>query len=52
MTSEYPQDGGSVCYFYDYCVDARLQNCVVCCGCVMSDSCHAEREYPQDGGRQ
>ena len=37
-------------------VEVQLQNCVVRCvlrviGCEMSDACHAEREYPQDGGR-
>ena len=59
MMSEHPQDGGSVCCCYDYCVDARLQKCVVRCvlrviGCGMSDACHAERirKYPQDGGRK
>ena len=41
---------------YDYCVDTRVQDCVVRCvlrviGSVMSAACHAEREYPQDGGR-
>ena len=47
VISEDPQDGGSVCCCYDYCIDARLQNCAVRCilhaiGCVMSDACHAE----------
>ena len=46
---------------YNYCMDSRLQNCVVGCvlseigddlcgGGVMSDACHAEGEYPQDDG--
>ena len=53
--SEYPQDGGSVCCCYDYCVDTGLQlNCVVHCilrviSCVMAGACHAEQEHPQDG---
>ena len=55
VTSEYPQDGDSVCYCYDYPVDAQLQNCVLRCvlrvsRCIMSDACHAEWEYPHDGG--
>ena len=29
VTSEYPQDGGSVCCCYDYRVLARLKNCAV-----------------------
>ena len=54
VTSEYPQDGGSVCCCHDYRIEARMQNCMVCCtlrvvGCAVSDSCHAEWEYPQDG---
>ena len=31
VTSEYPQDDSSGYYFFDYCVDAGLQNCVVHC---------------------
>ena len=36
-------------------VDAWLQNCMVHCvftdfGCVMTNACHAELEYSQDGG--
>ena len=42
VTSEYPQDGGSVFCCYDYRVDARLQNFVVRCalrviGSIMSE---------------
>ena len=44
MTSEFPQDGGLVCCCYDYRVDVRLQNWVI--GCIKSDACQAEREYP------
>ena len=45
VTTEYLQDNGSV-----------LQNCIVRCvlhiiGCVISDTCNAEWEYPQDGDR-
>ena len=54
VTLGYPQDGGSVCCCYDYCVDVRIV-WYVCCvlqaiGCVMSDACHTEQEYRQDGG--
>ena len=57
VTSEYPQNGGSVCCCYYYRIDARLQKCVVHCvvrvtGCVLSNSCHAEQKYPQDGGHR
>ena len=50
-----PQDGGSVCCCYEYHVEMRLQNCVVRCvlrifWCVMSNACHWEQEYTQDGG--
>ena len=56
MTSEYPQDDGSVYCCYDYCIEAQLQICVLHCvfcviGCVMSGTCHVEREYPQDNGQ-
>ena len=55
VTSEYPQNGGSVCCCYDYRVDVQLQNCVVHCvlkviGCVMGGASHAKQEYLQDGG--
>ena len=55
VTSEYPQDGISDCCYFNYRVDMQLQNCMVRCilrpiGCVMSEVCHAEQEYPQDGG--
>ena len=38
---------------FDYHIDGWLQNCMVHCvlriiGCVMSDACHAEQEYPYD----
>ena len=47
------QDGGSVCCCCDYHLYAQLQNCLVRCVLhVMSDACHAEWEYPQDGGRR
>ena len=50
---EYPQDGGSVCCCYDYCIGVQVQNFVVRCTLrVMSDACHAEREHPQDGGHR
>ena len=44
-----------VCCCYDYRVDAWLQNYMVHCilrviRCIMSDACHTEWEYPQDGG--
>ena len=47
VTSENPQDGGSVCCCYDYHVDVRLQKCEMRCvlgtlGCVMSRIYHAE----------
>ena len=30
----------------------RVMHCTLCIiGCVMSDACHAELKYPQDGGR-
>ena len=50
VTSEYPQEGGSVCCCYDFHVDTRLQNCVVHCvlcvtRCVMAGAYHAEWEY-------
>ena len=50
---DYPQDGDSVCCCYDYCIDMRLQDCVMYCvlhviRCAMSDACHAEPEYIQD----
>ena len=56
VTSEYPQDGGSVCFCYDY-LFASLQDCVVCCilrviRCIMSNAYHAERKYPQNGGHR
>ena len=46
VKSEYLQDGCSVCFCYDYWVDARLQIRVVrsifsVIGCV----CYKEREY-------
>ena len=55
VMSEYPQDGGSICYCYDYCIDVQLKNCVMHCvlgviECVMSNTCHTDREYPQSGG--
>ena len=55
VMSKYPQNGSSVCCCLDYCIDARLQNCVVGCvllviGYVISDECHTEQEYLQYGG--
>ena len=56
MTSEFQKVSSSVCCCYDYSIDVQLQNYMVCCilrvmGCVISDACHTEREYPQCGGR-
>ena len=53
--SDYPQDGSSVCFCYDYRFDVWLQNSVMCCilhviGWIISDSCQGEQAYPQDGG--
>ena len=35
---------------------SNISNCVVCWVlcliCIISDTCHAEREYPQDGGHR
>ena len=31
VTSEYPQDGSSVCFCYDFRVDMQLQKCMVRC---------------------
>ena len=55
LTSDYLQDGNSVCCCYDYCFDTQLQNCVVRCvlrviGCAVVGACHTGQEYPQDGG--
>ena len=43
------------CCCYDYYVGVRLQNCVVHCvlsliRCIISNACHAEQKYTQDGG--
>ena len=52
-----PQDDGSVYCCYDYCNYTRLQNCVVhsvlrVIGWLMSNTCHAEQEFPQVGGHR
>ena len=54
MTSEYPQDGGSVCCCYDYRVDKRLKNmcgalCLASSWVHISNAGHTERYCPQDG---
>ena len=51
----YQQDGGSICCCYCNHIDMPLQNFVVhfvlcVIGCIISNACHAEQEYQQDGG--
>ena len=52
MTSEYPQNGSLWLRF-----DTRLQKYALRCVlrvnlCVISDACHAQQKYPQDGGQR
>ena len=59
VTSEYAQDGGSIFCCYDTLVQNSELHGALClvtvCNWVRNgrhSTCHAEQEYPQDGGME